>query len=81
MNNQDHLTATKDDVRDAYSYEEQNAPYPVRYTKHIIRMATREEYDSQGSLDPLNWDDDEDDNKIEEVNYYIERGDWDMHQC
>ena len=39
-------------VDECGAYREENAPYPVRNTKHITRIATKEEYDAQGDLDP-----------------------------
>ena len=64
-------------VESCGAYIEENAPYPVRQTKHITRIATKEEYDAQGDLDPFRWDDDYDEDEIEEVNHFIACGDWD----
>ena len=64
-------------VEECGAYREQNAPYPIWKTKHINRLASQEEYENQGDLDPFRRDDDYDDDEIEEVNYYIECGDWD----
>ncbi len=54
-------------------YDEENAPYPVERTKHILRLASEEEYDEQSSLDPMSKDDD----MFGEVNCYIENEQWD----
>lgn len=67
-------------VDECGAYREENAPYPVRNTKHITRIATKKEYDAQGDLDPYRWDndyDDDDEYGFSEVDYYIECGDWD----
>jgi len=54
---------------------EENAPYPVNQTKHIIRIATEEEYNAQGALEPYRWD--KYDDEGEEIDWLIECGDWD----
>lgn len=54
-------------------YTWENAPYPVEKTKRIIRIATWQEYIRQnaGSED-CDFDD-----ELDELDYYIETGDWD----
>lgn len=64
-------------VKSCGEYTEADAPYPVAHTKHIVREATAHEYDEQPPLPPFHYCDD-DDNDIEEANYYIETEDWDM---
>lgn len=54
-------------------YSEQSAPYPVDRTKHIIRIATAQEYLAQTSIPSPYGDEDE----FAEVDYYISVEDWD----
>lgn len=63
-------------VKTSAEYAENEAPYPVCRTKHIIRLATEEEYGTQGSLSPYSNDDDDDD-ELYEVECAIEAGEWD----
>lgn len=56
-------------------YTEENVPYPVERTKHIIREATAEEYENQPPLPPYYKADDIQDD-LDEVNYSIEIEDW-----
>ncbi len=62
-------------VKNCGAYSSEDAPYPVARTKHIIRESTAEEYEDQEPLPPFCHDDDDD---FEEVDYYIEAGDWEM---
>lgn len=59
-------------------YTEANAPYPVEKTKHIIRIATAQEYEDQASI-PLYYDlyYDDDADEFDEIDYYIETESWD----
>lgn len=54
-------------------YTEENAPYPVAKTKHIIRIATAQEYVEQASI-PSYYDDED---EFDDIDYYIEIEDWD----
>ena len=60
-------------VKDCQSYDSSNVPYPVRFTKHISRRATMEEYVADK---PVGGNDDGPDNKFIEVNDYIAYGNW-----
>ena len=75
-------------VKSCTEYMAENVPYPVEQTKHIIREATAEEYENQPPLLPYYRDNDIQDD-LDEVNYYIEIEDWkevyewacDNHDC
>lgn len=62
-------------VESCGEYAEDRTPFPVEKTKHIIRIATKDEYDEQETILPY-YPSDEDE-CLEEVNYYIEDEDWD----
>lgn len=79
-------------VKSCAEYAAEEAPYPVEWTKHIIREATAEEYENQTLIAQFYTDNDiEDDieNELDEVNFYIETEDWeailgwacDHHDC
>lgn len=63
-------------VKSCAEYTVENAPYPVEWTKHIVREATAEEYENQPPIPPYYRDDDVQDD-LDEVNYSIETEDWD----
>lgn len=50
-------------------YSEEYAPYPVEKTKHIIRMATAQEYEKQTFTSSY-------DDEFDEIDYYIEMNWW-----
>lgn len=66
-------------VKTCGEYTEENAPYPVEKTKHIVRQASREEYEAQESVthnyNDGDWDDDYDD--MDDPDYFIKMEDWD----
>lgn len=62
-------------VKSCAEYTAENAPYPVEQTKHIVREATAEEYENQPPIPPYYRDDDIQDD-LDEVNYSIEKEDW-----
>lgn len=62
-------------VKSCGKYTAENVPYPVEWTKHIIRKATSEEYENQPTLPPY-YKSDHIQNKLDEVNYSIVTEDW-----
>ena len=62
-------------VKACAPYRKEEVPYPVSQTKHISRISTREEYDTQGELEPYRWGD-YDPDPIQEVNDLIEDERW-----
>lgn len=62
-------------VKSCAEYTEEDAPYPINRTKHIIRKATAEEYEKQQPI-PLFYPDDGTEDELDEINYYIETEDW-----
>ena len=65
-------------VKTCGEYTAEAAPYPVKWTKHIIRVATKEEYEQQGPLPPFSYDDDDDwDDDFDPVADFIEYEEWD----
>lgn len=68
-----HNTLVIGRVETSGEYTEENAPYPVEKTKHIIRMSTMQEYEGQTSV-PSYYDEED---EFEEIDYYIQVEDWD----
>ncbi|WP_077533662.1 tetratricopeptide repeat protein [Massiliimalia massiliensis] len=62
-------------VKFCSEYTAEEAPYPVEWTKHIVREATAEEYENQPPLPPYYRNDDIQDD-LDEVNYSIGIEDW-----
>ncbi len=66
-------------VKTCGAYSEENAPYPVERTKHIVRQASKEEYEAQESVSHYSedddWDDDYDD--MDDPDYFIKMEAWD----
>ncbi len=58
-------------VKSCAEYTIEDAPYPVEWTKHIVREAKDEEYENQLPIPPYYRDDDIQDD-LDEVNYSIE---------
>ncbi len=63
-------------VKSCGAYTAEEAPYPVEWTKHIVREATAEEYQNQPPVPPYYRDDNIPDD-LDDVNYSIEIQDWD----
>ena len=63
-------------VKSCGEYTADNAPYPVERTKHIVREATAEEYETQPAI-PSYYGRDSAENDIDYVNCCIDTEDWD----
>ena len=50
-------------------YPEDEVPYPLEHTKHILRMATREEFMADAFPDYADW--------LTEIDLYIKKEEWD----
>ena len=57
-------------------YMENNAPYPVNRTKHIIRLATKEEYDAQPDIDDIDWRNPTKNDLFVDIEAYLYEEDW-----